>query len=91
MRVAGGKREARSRRSRIVPHLRPGRGGREGMNGSAAPAGAGFADDAIRWLRSFLACHRLPSGCPSGANQSLNRSHESVVFIPRVSDDTLIQ
>ena len=70
MRVAGGKREARSRRSRIVSHLRPGRGGRERMKHSAAPAGAGFADDAIRWLRSFLAGHRLPSCCPSGAKSA---------------------
>ena len=70
MRVAGGKREARSRRSRIVSHLRPGRGGRERMNGSAAPAGAGFADDAIRWLRSFLAGHQLPSCCLSSAKNA---------------------
>ena len=71
MRVAGGKREARSRRSRIVSYLRPGRGGRERMNDSAAPAGAGFSDVAIRWLRSFLACHRLPSCCPFGAKLRL--------------------
>src|SRR5213075_1211833 len=73
VRVAGGKREARSRRSRIVSHLRPGRGGRERRNDSAAPAGAGFLDDAIRWLRSFLACHRLPSCCPFGAKIRLAR------------------
>jgi hypothetical protein len=66
MRVAGGKREARSRRFRVVSYLRPGRGGRERMNDSAAPAGAGFADDVSGGCaRSSLATgylHAAPPG-----------------------------
>src|SRR5436305_9840101 len=66
-RVAGGKRQARSRRSRVVASP-PRQGRQRAMSESAAPAGAGFAVDASGGCaRSSLATGYLLAA-PPGQN-----------------------
>src|SRR5688572_4855370 len=48
---------------------------------SSAPAGAGNNSSAVvRWPRRFAACHRLPSGCPSGAIAALTLPRRLPLF-----------
>src|SRR5687768_6718337 len=43
----------------------------------------------VRWLRSFLACHRLPSCCPSGAMTTGYRFMIQRLLAARVSGNVL--
>ena len=84
MRVAGGKREARSRRSRIIWLLRPGRGGRKRMNDlPPLPGRVSLKTLSGGCARSSLATGYLHAAPPGQMPEAATKAFSEFAATPR--------